>query len=274
MTAPEWVYLRMHSWVSVESLESSMNLKIESYFKQGKEEFDDKNGILINFKDGCCITYHGTTFALKRHCTLPYIKAEYINLVGNWSPYQHDDASFIHHARQYGHSQIMLHVKANRTNYLIDLIENEYQLYDSNDKTKRPFCLTKETKPTRDADFQSYLDSCDEHPDEFTCPISQSLILDAVIAEDGMVYEKEAILIWIAKKQRNNEIIKSPVTNKEMSPILYPGHCIKKSGLDAYVDKMKLLHEQKWKRSIENSTSSTKRARTCTSSSTSQNCYF
>ena len=47
-------------------------------------------------------------------------------------------------------------------------------------------------------------------PNKLFCPITFSLPVDPVIAEDGKVYERSAIEEWL-KKQR-----KSPVTNLEM----------------------------------------------------------
>jgi len=46
------------------------------------------------------------------------------------------------------------------------------------------------------------------------CPITQQLLVDPVIAEDGHVYERKAVEQWLIKTE------KSPVTNKPMGPRL------------------------------------------------------
>ena len=45
---------------------------------------------------------------------------------------------------------------------------------------------------------------------EFVCPITHSLPVDPVAAEDGQVYERSAIVQWMQEKE------KSPMTNKPM----------------------------------------------------------
>lgn len=45
---------------------------------------------------------------------------------------------------------------------------------------------------------------------EFVCPITHSLPVDPVAAEDGQVYERSAIVQWMQKQE------KSPMTNKPM----------------------------------------------------------
>jgi hypothetical protein len=47
---------------------------------------------------------------------------------------------------------------------------------------------------------------------QFICPITQELLREPVIAEDGHTYEKEAIQNWLSKNQT------SPLTRKQISP--------------------------------------------------------
>ena len=61
----------------------------------------------------------------------------------------------------------------------------------------------------------------DESADEFLCPITQDLPLDPVIAEDGKVYDREAIEDWLKQHQR------SPITNLAMGTKLVPATQIK-----------------------------------------------
>jgi len=48
------------------------------------------------------------------------------------------------------------------------------------------------------------------------CPITQQLVVDPVIADDGHVYERKAIVKWLARKKS------SPKTNKPMRAHLVP----------------------------------------------------
>jgi len=50
--------------------------------------------------------------------------------------------------------------------------------------------------------------------DHHRCPITQQLLVDPVVAEDGHLYERAAIEQWLVAKER------SPVTNKPMGPFL------------------------------------------------------
>ena len=52
--------------------------------------------------------------------------------------------------------------------------------------------------------------------EELLCPISQTLPLDPVIAEDGHLYDRPAILRWLCAKER------SPMTNAPMGRRLLP----------------------------------------------------
>ena len=52
--------------------------------------------------------------------------------------------------------------------------------------------------------------------DPFVCPISQHVLVDPVIAEDGYAYEKSYIQSWLRTKKT------SPMSRKPMSPIVYP----------------------------------------------------
>ena len=60
-----------------------------------------------------------------------------------------------------------------------------------------------------------------EAMDEFLCPITFSLPVDPVTAEDGNVYERSAIEEWLKKKR------KSPVTNLAMGTKLLPALRVK-----------------------------------------------
>jgi hypothetical protein len=75
-----------------------------------------------------------------------------------------------------------------------------------------------DTAATREA--KRYKSAIDEMAEEFCCPITQELPLDPVTAEDGRIYEKEAIESWM--RQRPGQELKSPVTNEPMGRKLFP----------------------------------------------------
>ena len=50
--------------------------------------------------------------------------------------------------------------------------------------------------------------------DEYLCPITQELPLDPVLAEDGRIYERWAIMEWLGNQQR------SPSTGMAMGTML------------------------------------------------------
>ncbi|KOO32544.1 wd sam and u-box domain-containing protein 1 [Chrysochromulina tobinii] len=60
-----------------------------------------------------------------------------------------------------------------------------------------------------------------EAMNEFLCPITWSLPVDPVMAEDGKVYERSAIEEWLKQQQ------KSPVTNLAMGTKLLPALQVK-----------------------------------------------
>ncbi len=66
--------------------------------------------------------------------------------------------------------------------------------------------------------------------DTLECPITHQIFLDPVFAEDGHVYERNAILNWLKKKKE------SPVTRKPITKNIRPAHIIK--GLvDKYLEE-------------------------------------
>jgi len=70
-------------------------------------------------------------------------------------------------------------------------------------------------------DFRRHKSATEEAFAELVCPITFSLPVDPVTAEDGNVYERSAIEEWL-KKQR-----KSPVTNLKMGKRLQPALRVK-----------------------------------------------
>jgi len=84
-----------------------------------------------------------------------------------------------------------------------------------------------QTKRARDAEnetaheLQRHKSALDEAASEFLCPITQSLPVDPVTAEDGKVYERSAIEEWLESQQR------SPLTNEAMGTRLMPALQVK-----------------------------------------------
>ena len=70
--------------------------------------------------------------------------------------------------------------------------------------------------------LQTYKESVKDISEELICPITCELPVNPVIAEDGRIYDEEAIESWIRTRKQNNEDIKSPITNKHMGCKLIP----------------------------------------------------
>jgi TPR repeat protein len=67
-----------------------------------------------------------------------------------------------------------------------------------------------------------YRSAIDEMADEFVCSITQELPVDPVVAEDGRIYERDAIASWIETRQRGGQPLRSPATNEAMGAKLVP----------------------------------------------------
>ena len=77
----------------------------------------------------------------------------------------------------------------------------------------------------------------DKIPNEFVCPITQDILIDPVMAQDGNTYERSAIESWFAKHQT------SPLTNEVLaSKTLVPNLALRKLIRD-YVDANKNVLE-------------------------------
>lgn len=59
--------------------------------------------------------------------------------------------------------------------------------------------------------------------DHHRCPITQQLLVDPVVAEDGHIYERKALEMWFMTKQS------SPTTNKPMGPNMLPAHAARQT---------------------------------------------
>ena len=61
-------------------------------------------------------------------------------------------------------------------------------------------------------------DSLNDVATELRCPITQELPFDPVMAEDGRIYERKAILQWFSGKRNPT----SPITGARMGLRLLP----------------------------------------------------
>ena len=72
--------------------------------------------------------------------------------------------------------------------------------------------LTEDTSPRE----KKMRESINDAAKEFICPITHELPIQPVMAEDGKIYEREAIVEWFARKAT------SPSTNAAIGPKLVP----------------------------------------------------
>eukprot|EP00286_Rhodomonas_abbreviata_P030002 CAMPEP_0181299814 /NCGR_PEP_ID=MMETSP1101-20121128/6553_1 /TAXON_ID=46948 /ORGANISM="Rhodomonas abbreviata, Strain Caron Lab Isolate" /LENGTH=154 /DNA_ID=CAMNT_0023405001 /DNA_START=223 /DNA_END=684 /DNA_ORIENTATION=+ len=74
--------------------------------------------------------------------------------------------------------------------------------------------------------------SSPEHaiPQEYACPITQSVMLDPVLASDGHTYERTAIEAWLATCKSQRQPPRSPLTGTLLSSQLelFPNHSLRK----------------------------------------------
>ncbi|KAA6403425.1 MAG: hypothetical protein EZS28_001053 [Streblomastix strix] len=68
----------------------------------------------------------------------------------------------------------------------------------------------------------------------FICPITLELMTDPVLAEDGVYYEREAIVEWMKKKKQ------SPVTREVMTGKFFPDEALKKR-----IEEYRKLHPER-----------------------------
>jgi hypothetical protein len=63
----------------------------------------------------------------------------------------------------------------------------------------------------------------------FICPITNALLEDPVVADDGHSYSRKAIEGWFAECNRREDKVTSPLTRKEMSEDLKDNFNLKKA---------------------------------------------
>jgi hypothetical protein len=80
--------------------------------------------------------------------------------------------------------------------------------------------------------------------DEFRCPITSLIFSCPVIADDGIVYERDAIEEWLSKKKT------SPITNKNISPKLVPCRLISNQ-IDELIKTYPKLKKDQYTVSVE-----------------------
>lgn len=66
----------------------------------------------------------------------------------------------------------------------------------------------------------------------FVCPLTNSILQDPVIADDGLTYSKQALLEYFEDCKRRKVAITSPSTREEMSDSMLPN-----SGLAKEIEK-------------------------------------
>lgn len=84
---------------------------------------------------------------------------------------------------------------------------------------------------------------------EYACPITQELFVDPVTAEDGRIYERNAIIRAFNESHETTAMTaRSPMTNAPMGKQLYPAHQVK-GALEALIDAGVLKGErvETWK---------------------------
>ena len=76
---------------------------------------------------------------------------------------------------------------------------------------------------------KKYKSAIDDVATEYLCPITAELPLDPVTAEDGRIYERQAIEQHFATRAEHGDAIRSPMTNEPMGQRLFPATQVKNS---------------------------------------------
>jgi len=71
----------------------------------------------------------------------------------------------------------------------------------------------------------------EEIPEEFICPVTQDIMSDPVIAQDGHTYERKNISEWVSKHGT------SPITREQISKDIIIPNRVLKAQIDQYLEK-------------------------------------
>ena len=83
-------------------------------------------------------------------------------------------------------------------------------------------------------------------PDEYLCPISQSLMHDPVITMDGYTFDSQSIREWFSKGNNKNPMTNIPLESTRLIPNRILKSMImafkEKHKFQLFLDDMKLFH--------------------------------
>jgi len=71
----------------------------------------------------------------------------------------------------------------------------------------------------------------EEIPEDFICPVTQDIMTDPVIAQDGHTYERKNITEWVSKHGT------SPITREQLSKDVIIPNRVLKTQIDQYLEK-------------------------------------
>jgi len=137
-----------------------------------------------------------------------------------------------------GKEKIYAHrvILASASPFFFDIFQKDYSSHS------KP---TKESKPEPQIEIKVDKQVLDDYPEDFICPITQDLMGDPVIAEDGHTYERKNITEWLAKNGT------SPITRQQMSThIIIPNRNLK-SQIDQFLENKKSASEKPKKKKRE-----------------------
>jgi len=100
----------------------------------------------------------------------------------------------------------------------------------NDDKIEKEETKDEKPKDEKPKDEEPKVDE-DDDPEEFLCPITQDVMEDPVIAEDGHTYERTAIVTWVEKHGT------SPITTDPINKNILITNRVLKSQIDAYLEK-------------------------------------
>jgi len=199
-----------------------MTLTGDNYAKKGKKRKVVKGQTVYVEKD----EYVPTPPQLPKQERAPWINIE-TSIFGEElgklldNDYEHDIIFEVDNRQIYGHKLVVVSgsnyfrkvIYAHERdvdNEIVNILEADEEYEDKKTIDPSP---PKKRSPPKERVVQN-LDDIEDDPEEFCCPITQDLMEDPVIAEDGNTYERTAIVEWI-DKHGDSPISREPL-NKEI----------------------------------------------------------
>ncbi|KAA6393128.1 MAG: hypothetical protein EZS28_011348 [Streblomastix strix] len=157
---------------------------------------------------------------------------------------EHDKRDSDHRARVYeerARNEQQLRIEAEEKLQIsqerVSELEEQVQILESELKMRiqqEKECMKQSKNEPAFRDLLKVMSFEEEQAEGFICPITQQLMIDPVFAQDGNLYEREAIAEWVKRKGT------SPLTREAMTNDFYPD-----ADLKLRIDQYRELHPER-----------------------------